>query len=90
MNKYITENCRSLGKAGNLAAFTIKDDLANENGAVVKVYLTFSKEINNETKNGLYGFYMRKDKNKWRIITIVAPILPPKGEMGDRRGHPGE
>jgi len=73
---------------GKVVNFSIVGAAQDEKGMKVRVKLTFKKQASPHVMNGVHGFYLEKENEKWRIRMIVAPISPPVEGMGGER--PGE
>jgi hypothetical protein len=74
--------------SGKLASFTVKEAIPNENGVVVKTELTFVKSKPPLAVNGVHNFHLIIENGKWKVLTIVPPIVPP--DVSGSGGHPGE
>jgi hypothetical protein len=75
-------------KSGRPASFSVKEARAGDDGAVVRVVLTFVKQKSPSAVNGIYNFHMVEENGKWKVKAVVPPIAPP--EVEGSGGHPGE
>lgn len=88
--KFINTYGIAADNGGKLSNYTTQEALPNQDGVMVKIELTFIKEVSPNLINGIHNFHLVKDSNSWKIKAIVAPIAPPPAESGHGGSHPGK